>query len=120
MRRRRSLPSASGPALSAGATAGAGATCVAEALAGRLLMALAAAAGGSGYSGQLSSNAAIRKQQLTCDPDEPQRGSTSVLYDAARVTLTGAFAGPGYNNANFGGFVEVEAPDPGGPVGDEF
>src|SRR5688500_12043403 len=84
--------------------------CVAEALEGRLLMAVAAAAGGSGYSGQLSANPAIRRQQLAVDPDEPQRGSTSVLYDAARVTLTGAFAGPGYNNPNFGGFVEVEAP----------
>ena len=86
-----------------------GRACVVESLEGRVLMALAAAAGGSGYSGQLSNNSAIRKQQLTCDPNEPQSGSTSVQYDASLVTLTGANQGPGYTLT--GGFVQVQALD---------
>src|SRR2546423_14087625 len=56
--------------------------CVAEPLEERLLMALARAAGGSGYSGTLSTNTAIRQQQLICDPAEPAAGSTSVQYEA--------------------------------------
>jgi hypothetical protein len=72
-------------------------------------MALAAAAGGSGYSGQLSNNAAIRKQQLTCDPNEPMSGSTSVQYDASLVTLTNANPGPGYTLT--AGFVQVQTLD---------
>src|SRR5687767_7505407 len=86
-----------------------GGGCVVETLEGRVLMALAAAAGGSGYSGQLSNNSAIRKQQLTCDPNEPLSGSTSVQYDASLVTLTGASPGPGYMVT--GAFVQVQALD---------
>ena len=70
--------------------------CVAESLEGRVLMALAAAAGGSGYSGTLSTNTAIRKQQLACDPNEPMSGSTSVQYNPQLVTLSEAHVGPGY------------------------
>ena len=70
-------------------------------------MALAKAAGGSGYSANLSTNPTIRKQQLLCDPDEPLSGSTSVQYDASKVSLVGAAPGPGYDNESFTGFVEV-------------
>ena len=72
-----------------------------------MLFALAAAAGGSGYSGTLSTNTSIRKQQLVCDPAEPKQGSTSTLYDPSMVTLTGVMPGPGYNNLGFIGHVEV-------------
>jgi hypothetical protein len=58
--------------------------------------ALAQLGGGSGLSGTLSANKAIRRQQLICDPAEPQLGSTSVSYDATKVTLTGYAIGPGY------------------------
>src|SRR5688500_13849303 len=67
--------------------------------------ALARASGGSGYSGQLSSNRAIRRQQLTCDPDDPLSGSTSTLYDPNVVTLSSLFFGPGYTGR---GVVEVD------------
>src|SRR5687767_5684062 len=67
-----------------------------EPLEERLLMALAKAGGGSGYSGCLSTNPTIRQQQLICDPDEPRSGSTSVLYDASLVTLAELEYGPGY------------------------
>src|SRR5687768_453094 len=80
---------------------------VCEPLEERVLFALASATGGSGYSGTLSSNLSIRKQQLICDPAEPVQGSTSVLYDASKVTLTGLVPGPGYNNLGFVGLVEV-------------
>jgi hypothetical protein len=70
--------------------------------------ALARAAGGSGYSGQLSSNRAIRKQQLACDPDDPISGSTSTLYNPAMVTLSNLFFGPGYTGR---GVVEVDTGD---------
>jgi hypothetical protein len=70
--------------------------------------ALAKAAGGSGYSGQLSSNKAIRKQQLACDPDDPINGSTSTLYNPAIVTLSGLIGGPGYTGS---GVVEVDIGD---------
>jgi Ca2+-binding RTX toxin-like protein len=73
----------------------------------RLLFALAKATGGSGYSGTLSSNTAIRQQQLICDPIAPVAGSTSVRYDASKVSLTGLIPGPGYNNFGFIGLVEV-------------
>lgn len=43
--------------------------------------------GGSGYSGTLSSNAVTRQQQLICDPEYPESGSVSVLYDPAIVSL---------------------------------
>ena len=68
----------------------------AEPLEERLLMALSRAAGGSGYSGTLSTNPATRQQQLICDPNEPLEGSTSVLYDASLVTINHAEPGPGY------------------------
>ena len=84
--------------------------------------ALAKAQGGSGYSGQLSSNKAIRKQQLICDPattggsdaaasktgplaqGAPRRGSTSVSYDPSIVHLSGVQLGTGYAGS---GLVEV-------------
>src|SRR6185503_139723 len=81
--------------------------CVAEFLEERLLMALSKAGGGSGLSGTLSTNPTIRQQQLICDPDEPQAGSTSVAYQASQVTVRGAQPGPGYDNRSFTGFVEV-------------
>ena len=87
------------------------AACVAENLEERVLMALAKAAGGSGYSANLSTNPTIRQQQLICDPDEPAAGSTSVLYDAGIVTLRGASPGPGYENLD--GVVEVRDPTGG-------
>ena len=72
-------------------------------------MALARAAGGSGYSGTLSTNPAIRQQQLICDPDEPGAGSTSVDYDARLVSLIGFVPGPGYE-FKWAGSVEVADP----------
>lgn len=66
--------------------------------------ALAKKAGGSGFSGTLSSNRAIRKQQLICDPDEPTAGSTSVRYDPAVVSISSFEFGPGYTGT---AFVEV-------------
>src|SRR5688572_25636762 len=67
-----------------------------EPLEERLLMALAKASGGSGYSGCLSTNPTIRQQQLICDPDEPVSGSTSVSYNPTLVTLADLEYGPGY------------------------
>jgi hypothetical protein len=81
--------------------------CTCEPLEQRLLCALSKSAGGSGYSGTLSTNTATRQQQLICDPDEPAAGSTSVLYDAQKVTLAGLIPGPGYDNFGFVGLVEV-------------
>jgi len=81
-------------------------TC--ELLEERVLFAMAKASGGSGYSATLSTNSVIRQQQLICDPIEPVVGSTSVLYDASKVTLTGLIPGPGYNNFGFIGLVEVK------------
>src|SRR5438128_3974701 len=84
--------------------------CVAEPLEERLLMALAKAAGGSGYSGTLSTNSVIRQQQLICDPAEPLEGSTSVQYEADKVTLRGMVYGPGYIPlVNLTGAVGIEA-----------
>ena len=68
----------------------------AELLEERLLMALAKASGGSGYSGCLSTNPTIRQQQLICDPFEPAAGSTSVSYNADLVTLARLEYGPAY------------------------
>jgi MYXO-CTERM domain-containing protein len=62
--------------------------------------ALAEALGESGYSGTLSSNRAIRKQQLICDPNNPTIGSNSTLYDPAFVLLTRI--DPFLNNPNEG------------------
>lgn len=84
--------------------------CLAEPLETRLLFALAKAAGGSGYSANLSTNYTIRQQQLLCDPAEPKAGSTSVLYDASIVSLVGYKPGPGYDNQGFLGYVEVIPP----------
>ena len=84
----------------------------AEPLEERLLCALSKAAGGSGYSGVLSTNTATRQQQLICDPasdgNAPILGSTSVSYDASVMTLAGAAAGPGYGNDSFQVLVEVQ------------
>ena len=72
--------------------------------------ALSKAAGGSGYSGTLSGTPAVRQQQLICDPSEPVRGSTSVLYEADKVSLRGFSYGPGYGPLNgLTGVVEVNA-----------
>jgi hypothetical protein len=68
--------------------------------------ALAKKLGGSGFSGHLSSNKAIRKQQLICDPDEPTDGSTSVQYDPNIVSLSGLILGPGYTGR---AVVEVQS-----------
>ena len=78
-----------------------------EPLEERVLMAMSLKAGGSGYSGTLSSNPATRQQQLIIDPPEPLMGSTSTAYDAQKVTLRGATPGPGYDNQNFIALVEV-------------
>ena len=79
----------------------------AEPLEERVLCALAKAAGGSGYSGTLSTNPATRQQQLICDPNEPVKGSTSVSYEASQVTIDHAEPGPGYRNDFFQVWVEV-------------
>lgn len=75
----------------------------------RLLMAAARANGLSGYSGTLSLNPSIRQMQLSCDPDEPIEGSTSVRYDATKVTLFGYEFGPGYGEENVIGSNGVSA-----------
>jgi len=63
-------------------------------------------AGGSGYSGDLSKNKAIRHQQLIIDPAEaPTSGSASVTYNPCVVSLSGLEFGPGYTGQ---GFVEEE------------
>jgi hypothetical protein len=67
---------------------------------------LARLSGGSGLSGNLSRNKAIRHQQLICDPTEaPISGSSSVKYDPCVVSLSGLTFGPGYTGS---GFVEEE------------
>ena len=76
--------------------------------------ALAKASGGSGYSGKLSSNKTVRKQQLICDPatngpsalanGAPKVGSTSVNYDPGIVSLAGLAMSTGYAGS---GVVEV-------------
>lgn len=86
---------------------GSGVSCSAELLEERVLMAAARAQGLSGYSGTLSTNTSIRQQQLICDPDEPVQGSTSVSYDASKVTLLDVQPGPGYGNESFQVLVEV-------------
>src|SRR5688572_26156024 len=72
--------------------------------------AVARRAGGSGYSGTISNNPAIRRQQLTCDPP-PADGSTSVEYDPRVSTLVSYQFGPGYSTRGQpgtpAGFVEV-------------
>src|SRR3954470_23437937 len=83
----------------------------AEGLEERVLMAMSLKAGGSGYSNLLATDsAAVRQQKLIIDPPEAQAGSVSTLYDAAKVTVTGAEPGPGYENANFQALVEVRSP----------
>ena len=86
--------------------------------------AIAKRLGKSGLSGRLSSNRAIRRQQLIADPardgvavqgqaefsEAPKRGSTSVRYDPTLVTLADFDLGPGY----FGeAFVEISDGDGG-------
>jgi hypothetical protein len=74
--------------------------------------ALSKAAGGSGYSGTLSKNPAVRQQQLICDPPEPIRGSTSVLYEADKVSISDFAYGPGYGPLNnLGATIEVRVGD---------
>jgi hypothetical protein len=85
--------------------------------------ALSRQGGGAGYSGTLSRNRAIRKQQLICDPatggggssqvsqvvnpqpDAPVAGSTSVTYDPSIVHLSGFLDGPSYGGS---GVVAVD------------
>ncbi len=75
--------------------------------------ALAQEFGGSGYSANLSHNAAIRHQQLICDP-QTGNGSASVLYDPKVVTPSSIFNVAGYTIQNeyigvlIGGAKEVE------------
>ena len=71
--------------------------------------ALSRRAGGSGYSGTLSSNRTIRKQQLICDPDDPTAGSASIEYPADVVTVIGlGYQSGGYKSPVTGeGFIEV-------------
>lgn len=52
------------------------------------------AQGGSGYSGKLASSPAVRQQQLICDPEFPESGTTSVIYDPAIVSLSSPFESP--------------------------
>jgi hypothetical protein len=65
--------------------------------------ALAKKAGGSGLSGTLSSNPAVRRQQLIADPDYPTAGQTSIAYNPGIVSVSGLDFGPGY-----GGSASVE------------
>src|SRR4051812_50219435 len=73
---------------------------------------------GGAYSGTLSRNKAIRKQQLIVDPagtggplsmGAPRRGSTSINYDPTIVTVAGLELGQGY-----GGSGVVEGRGSGG------
>ena len=82
--------------------------CAVEPLEERVLMAMAKAAGGSGYSANLAASGPLRQQQLICDPVEPRAGSTSTLYDASKVSIIGAAPGPGYDNKDFQAMVEVQ------------
>ena len=53
----------------------------------------------SAYSASLfgkTNLSAAQTQTLTCDPDDPLFGSTSVEYDVGIVTVTGYGFGPGY------------------------
>jgi len=61
--------------------------------------ALAKKLGGSGLSGKLSSNKAIRKQQLIADPNDPDSGSESLHYNPNIVTVSGVNFGPGYTGS---------------------
>jgi hypothetical protein len=67
--------------------------------------ALAKKLGGSGLSGKLSSNKAIRRQQLIADPNDPDSGSESLLYNPNIVTVSGVNFGPGYTG---GVMVEID------------
>jgi hypothetical protein len=82
-----------------------------EGLEERVLMAMSLKVGGSGYSNLLASDtASVRQQKLIIDPPDALAGSVSTLYDASKVTVTGAAPGPGYENANFQALVEVRSP----------
>src|SRR3954452_11000661 len=58
-------------------------------------------------SGKLSANKAVRQQQLIADPASPgplalgapRRGSTSIMYDAGMVSLSGLELGTGYRGS---------------------
>jgi len=66
----------------------------------------AALAGHPSYSANLSVNAALRKQQLICDPlGSVFSGSTSTLYQPGRVSLSGLLPVTGFNIVN--SYVEV-------------
>ncbi len=75
--------------------------------------ALAAALGGAGFSGSLSSNSTLARQQLICDPDAPDIGSTSVTYNPSVSLFLEIQNGPGYGAPNGGsyplggGYVEL-------------
>jgi len=55
-----------------------------------------ALAGRPGNSGALYSNPILKKQQLICDPEAPDAGSSSVSYDPTKSTLTTFEQGPGF------------------------
>src|SRR4051794_11632336 len=91
--------------------AGGAALCAASAPA---RASLAKLTGGSGNSGTLSSNAAVRKQQLIADPPDPTMGSQSVSYDPAVVTLLDFRYGPGYAQTSGQPIAFVELRNTGG------
>jgi len=84
----------------------------AEALESRLLLSFAALAGGSGLSADLSKNAAIRHEQLICDPAGPTPtpvagGAISVSYNPSDVTLVSVTPAPGYTVDDSKSVVQV-------------
>lgn len=72
--------------------------------------ALAQLTGGSGYSGTLSANKSIRKQQLICDPSAASMGSTSTTYDPSVVTLQSVYNEDGYLIDGANSYVGVDVP----------
>ena len=76
----------------------------------------------SAYSASLfgkTNLSSIQLQTLTCDPDEPLAGSTSVQYDPSMVSVIGYGRGPGYvtNPEPFSSGFGVEIVDPASPNG---
>jgi hypothetical protein len=61
---------------------------------------LGALAGRPGNSGTLYANPVLKKQQLICDPEAPDSGSSSITYDPTKSTITEFEYGPGYGPLN--------------------
>src|SRR5437870_2304657 len=59
-----------------------------------------ALAGRPGNSGALYGNPILRRQQLICDPEAPDSGSSSVQYDPTKSTVAEFEYGPGYGPFN--------------------